>query len=150
MKKFVLSFVLIFALVNLVSGQSKSNGSLGLGLDLGNGFTFVGPSYRSYFSENVVGQGEILFGGGLTLMNAFYQVRGSFPTAKKIKWYAGGGPTLVMGGGGTEFLLRLMAGIEANLPETPLSVTFDWRPALSLKGAGFEPAFFGIGFRFKI
>lgn len=103
MKKFVLLFMIISCQSVNTFAQKKSSGMLGLGLDIGGGVTFVGPSYRSYFSENIVGQGEVLFGAGATLMSGFYQYRGDFPTAKSFKWYVGGGPSILMGNGATFF-----------------------------------------------
>lgn len=150
MKRIVLLMVFVLVQSLTAFAQKKASGMLGLGIDFGNGITLVGPSYRSYFSDKVAGQAEVLFGGGLTVMSGYYHFRGDFPTAKSFKWYVGGGPSLAFGGGETAFLLRPMAGIEVQLPETPLGLTFDWRPALSLKGGDFEPAFFGLGFRFKI
>lgn len=146
-------FILTFAALALSLGamaQSYKN-SIGLGLDFGDGATLVGPSFKHFFNSNNAIQAEILFGNNVTFLNPFYQYHSDIAGASGLKWYLGGGPSISFYDGGSDFYLRPMAGLDYKINGAPIALAFDWRPAIYLgdsRGNNFEPARFGLGFRF--
>ncbi len=151
MKK-VLIICSIFAgmLISTANAQSSYRTGLGLGIDFGTGSTLVGPSLKHFFTENHVGQFEVLFGNNYTIIEAFYEYHNDFPNAAGLKWYLGGGAGFGLYKGGSNFLLRPIGGLDYKINDVPLSISFDWRPTIAI-GDGdsdFEPARFGFGFRY--
>ncbi|MBA4167784.1 MAG: hypothetical protein H0X41_09625 [Chitinophagaceae bacterium] len=157
-RSLLIAMIALFILggASKVSAQktSSANGSdytnaLGLGIDFGKGETLFGPSVKHFFNENSAGQAEILFGSGLTVLQAFYQYHQEFEGASGLKWYAGVGPQIYLYSGGSDFAISPMAGLDYKITDVPLSLTFDWRPRFILThGGDFNAARFGIGFRY--
>ena len=53
--------------------------------------------------------------------------------------------------GGSDVLIRPMAGLEFKVPDVPLSLGFDWRPVFQLThDTDFEAGRFGIALRFTL
>lgn len=132
------------------SAQDYKNAA-GLGIDFGNGQTLVGPSFKHFFNANSAGQLDVLFGSHYTNIGAYYQYHFPIKGANGLNLYAGGGPSIGLYSGGSEFLLRPMVGLDYKIPTTPIALSFDWRPAVSLSNNGgdtFTPARFGLGFKF--
>ena len=78
-----------------------------------------------------------------------YQYHGDISGADGLKWFAGGGPSIVFFDGGSDFLLRPTVGLDFKINDVPLAFSFDWRPAIYFgDGGDFEPARFGLGFRY--
>jgi hypothetical protein len=51
--------------------------------------------------------------------------------------------------GGSTWYLRPAAGLDYKIKSAPISLVFDWRPAIQLSdGSDFEAARFGLGFRY--
>ncbi len=153
MKKVLL---LTFAMVSICTMQSQAQNyktNAGLIIDFGDGSSLVGPGIKYFFKENNAVEGEVLFGSGVTYLQAFYQYHKDFPNAKNLQWYLGGGPSLGLGGGTSAFFLRPMAGLDYKVNEVPLALSFDWRPSIYLGNAGgsrFTGARFGLGFKYVI
>ena len=150
-------FLLFFTLTTIFTVQSKAQAyktAGGLTVEFGDGATLVGPGVKYFFSEGNAISGEVLFGGGATFLQAFYQYQKSFPSAKNLQWYLGGGPSLGIGNGNTAFNLRPMAGLDYKLADVPLACSFDWRPNIYLGsnsyGSRFTAARFGIGIKYVI
>jgi hypothetical protein len=124
--------------------------SLGLGIDFGNGATLVGPSIKHFFNPKDAIQGDILFGGNSTLIQAFYLHHFPVKGASGLHFYLGGGPGANLFNGSTTFIIRPMAGLEYKIQAVPIAFNFDWRPALFLydRGSDFEPARFGLGIKY--
>lgn len=141
---------IIFSTTNS-NAQSSYKTGLGLGIDFGDGATFVGPQIKHFFTANNAIEGDILFGGNSTLIQGFYQYNSPIKGADGLKWYIGGGPAVQLYDGGSSFYLRPMVGLDLKIPAAPLALAFDWRPSLYLGdsyGSNFEPARFGLGFRY--
>ncbi len=157
--KLFLSVCLIVALnfliLNSASAQ-KSSGSdystgLGIRLDLGNGGTYVGPAVKHFFSSNSAGEASVLFGNSTTLIGAEYSYNSAINGAAGLKWNIGIGPQFALYNGGSDVLIRPFAGLEFKIPEAPIDLGFDWRPAITLThGSDFEAGRFGLAFRFTL
>jgi len=146
----ILGCVILFAITATdVKAQNYKTG-LGLGIDFGDGATLVGPSVRHHFSRSAALQGEVLFGGNSTTLQAFLQYNSSIPGAKGLDWYLGGGPSVQLYDGGSNFYLVPMVGLDYKIAGAPLAIALDWRPRLYL-GDGdsdFNAGRFGLGFRY--
>jgi len=155
-KRLLSAFIALSLLIgaNELSAQSAASGTdyrnaIGLGIDFGDGPTLVGISGKHFFTENHVGAAEVMFGDNMTVIQALYQYHKEIEGAAGLRWYAGAGPGVELYKGGSSFLLRPLAGLDFKIANAPLAFSFDWRPAIILdKGSDFEPARFGLGFRF--
>ncbi|GAA4327972.1 hypothetical protein GCM10023149_31760 [Mucilaginibacter gynuensis] len=150
MKKLILLAILTVALSTTNTfAQSGYKTALGLGIDFGDGSTLVGPSVKHFFNSHDVIQGDVLFGGDATWIGGFYQYHQSFKEASELRWYLGVGPQVALYDGGSTFFLRPIGGLDYKIKTAPVSITFDWRPAIQLSdGSDFEPARFGLGLRY--
>ncbi len=163
MKKFLFS-ALAIVVVSLVFtstsyGQKKASAAtgtnyttgLGLRLDLGNGGTFVGPAVKHFFDATNAGEFSVLFGDHVTFIGAEYSYNGNIANAAGLKWNVGIGPQFELYKGGSDVLLRPFAGLEFKVPQVPLDLGFDWRPAFVLThGTDVEAGRFGLAFRFTL
>lgn len=70
---FKLAILAIFVSLSTNANAQDYKTSLGLGIDFGTGATMVGPSVKHFFNKNAAIQGDVLFGGSSTLIQAFYQ-----------------------------------------------------------------------------
>lgn len=147
-------FVLVLSVV-LFAGAASAQSyrtSIGLGLDFGNG-TWGGPSLKHFFNEKGAVQAEFLFGNNAPMASFYYQYHGAIANAGGLKYYLGVGPSLVFPkGGDVTFGLRPVAGLDFNLPKTPLAMSFDWRPAAWFASGNndFEAGRFGFGVRYVL
>lgn len=157
MRKCLLSAFIALSLLigaNELSAQSAADGTayrsaIGLGIDFGDGATLVGISGKHFFTTNHAGAAEVLFGDNLTVIQALYQYHKEIEGAPGLRWYAGVGPGVQLYRRGSSFLLRPLAGLDFKIANAPLAFSFDWRPAIILDSySDFEPARFGLGFRF--
>lgn len=124
-------------------------GAVGLGLDVGDGPTLVGPSGKYFFAAEHAGLAEVLFGDGITGLTFLYQYHGGFAGAENLQWFAGAGPTILFGdGGNSDVGIRPNVGLDFKIPDVPLAFSFDWRPYISFEDNGTEMARFGLGFRY--
>jgi len=132
------------------TAQAQSNQNLaGLTIEFGNGSTLVGPAVKHFFNENSAAQAELLFGGGGTFLAAFYQYHQKIQNAAGLNWYLGAGPAVGFGNGSTDFYIRPTAGLDYKVKDTPLNLSFDWRPTFYVgSDSEFTAARFGLGFRF--
>ncbi|NER16345.1 hypothetical protein [Spongiivirga citrea] len=147
----LIAFSLMIGTTTL-QAQDSYDTAIGLGLDFGEGSTFVGPSVKHFFDSNNAGLAEVTFANDVTSLTALYQYNDAFPNAGGLKWFAGAGFSIAFFDGGSDFFLRPTAGLDFKISNVPLSITFDWRPAIFLGDANggdtFEPARFGLGFRY--
>lgn len=130
-------------------GSDYTNG-VGLAIDFGDGSTLVGPTFKHFFTENHVGSAELTFGDNVVAIQAFYQYHKEIEGAPGLRWFAGGGPGVLLGDDNSVFILRPMGGLDYKIAGAPISLAFDWRPALQFfdGDTDFEPARFGLGFRY--
>lgn len=151
MRKILFLAVLATALcMTRANAQASYKTAAGLTVDFGTGVTLVGPSVKHFFQEQHAGQFEVLFGNNYTVIEAFYQYHGQIDNAAGLKWYAGIGPGVGLFEGGSDFLLRPLAGLDYKINNVPLDFSFDWRPTLTFydSDSDFEPARFSFGFRY--
>lgn len=149
-KRILLAVVLTGFMISIANAQSSYKTGIGLGIDFGTGQTLVGPSVKHFFTQNHVGQFEALFGNHYTILDAFYEYHKSIPNAAGLRWFLGIGIGAGLYKGGSDFLLRPIGGLDYKINDVPLSFSFDWRPTVFI-GDGdsdFEPARFGLGFRY--
>lgn len=152
MKKIFFAFFVLVMATTAVNAQGYKTG-LGLGLDFGEGKTMVGPTVKYFFNEKGAIEGDLLFGGGSTMVSVFYQHHGNIADAGGLKYYLGGGPSIELVKGGSSFVaLRPMAGLDYKVAQAPLAISFDWRPALWFYSGDtdFQPGRFGMGFKFVL
>ena len=135
---FVLSTTAAFA-------QPYKN-AVGLGVDLGDGATFVGPTLKHFFDEHGAIDVSVLFANKTTLVGTAYQYH--LPLSNNVYWYFGGGPSLSFYKGNTTFFLRPQLGLDAKINNAPLALSFDWRPLWRLSdGSHFNGSRFQLGFK---
>lgn len=135
----------------MANAQSDYQSAVGLGLDFGEGRTFVGPSFKHFFNARSAGDAELLFGGRTTMVNLLYQYHGDIENATGLKWFAGIGPSILFGSGYSDVAIRPMAGLDYKFKDVPLSFSLDWRPYIGFgDGDGFLAGRFGLGFRYVI
>ncbi len=151
-KLFFLTTAAILLTFGKISAQSTYKTALGLGIDFGEGSTLVGPSLKHFFNANNALQAEILFGDNVTFISPYYQYHSDIKGAAGLKWFVGGGPSIALFEGGSDFYIRPMGGLDYKINGAPIAFSFDWRPAIFLGDdnvdSDFEPARFGLGFRF--
>ncbi len=151
MKKLFLLGIALFSFA-LVSNAQVYTGAVGLGLDLGDGFTFVGPSGKYFFAENHAGQFDLGFEDGATALTFLYSYYGQFSGADGLQWFAGIGPTIALIKNADAFFsLRPHAGLDFKIPDVPLAFSASWRPAIALSDTDanrLEAGAFALGFRY--
>ena len=153
MKKLLFTLLGCAALFAFTSADVKAQNyktGVGLGIDFGDGATLVGPSLRHHFSRSAALQGEVLFGGNSTFIQAFLQYNTPIKRASGLDFYAGGGPSIQLYDGGSSFYLVPQAGLDYKINGAPLAIALDWRPRLYLGdgGSDFSAGRFGLGFRY--
>lgn len=154
MKKTLLSLAAVAALAlgaNEVKAQTPYNTALGLGIDLGDGSTFVGPQIKHSFGGANAGQAQVLFGDGVTVVGVDYSYNRPFAGTNGLGWYVGVGPQLAFGDGDSAFAIRPAAGLEYKIPGAPLGIHFDWKPWWNLSdNSHFTGGRFSLGFKFAL
>ncbi|WP_316739840.1 hypothetical protein [Pedobacter aquatilis] len=145
----ILGCIALFALTtSTVKAQNYKTG-VGLAIDFGDGSTLVGPHIKHFFTENNVGEADVLFASGVTFIQALYEYHAPIQGASGLKWYAGVGPGVALYRNDSEFYLRPLAGLDYKIGKAPLAASFDWRPVMGFNdGVNFEAARFGLGLRF--
>ena len=147
-----------------VNAQARYRTALGLGIDLGDGPTLVGPQVKHFFDPSNAGNAQVLFGDDVTVLGVDYSYNEAIPGANGLSWYVGVGPQLAFvdhgrwwfGGGHrdgnrTFFALRPAVGLEFKIPSAPLAFHFDWKPWWNLSNhSHFEPARFTLGFKYTL
>ena len=121
MKKlfFVFALTLLFSLNT--KAQTSYKGAVGLGIDLYDNATFVGPSAKYFFSSNHVGQADLGFEDGGTIFTFLYSYHKQFAGAPGLRWYAGVGPSIILVDNSDNiFSLRPHAGLDFKIDGVPL------------------------------
>lgn len=138
----------IFLGTQTVEAQSYKNG-VGVMVDLGDGGTAVGPHFKHFFNTNSAGEFDVLFGDGVTTVQALYQYNSAFPGASGLNWYAGIGPAISFANSDSAFSIVPTLGLDYKISGAPLAVSADWRPRFWLsEGGGSNVGRFGLGFKF--
>ncbi|TAI48284.1 hypothetical protein [Flagellimonas allohymeniacidonis] len=150
MKKSLLCLFAIVAFSATSYAQTSYTGAVGLGIDLWDSATFVGPSGKYFFSDNHVGQFDLGFEDGGTILTALYSYHDEFTGAAGLRWYAGIGPSIVLiEDFDNVFALRPHAGLDFKIDGVPIVINFDWRPAIVISDAGDnEAGAFGFGIQY--
>lgn len=150
MKKLSFVFVLTLMLAFSAKAQTSYTGAVGLGIDLYDNATFVGPSAKYFFSSNHVGQADLGFEDNATIVTFLYSYHKQFEGAAGLRWYAGIGPSIILiDDFDNIFSLRPHAGLDFKIDGVPIVVNFDWRPAIVISDAGDgEAGAFGFGIQY--
>jgi hypothetical protein len=155
MKKIISISLMCFMLLTgtqQANAQSYNN-ALGLGIDLGDGATLVGPQYKHFFNGDNALNAQVLFGNNITTIGVDYSYNQKF-AGTSLGWYVGVGPQLSFlntkgGGDGTYFAIRPAVGLEYKIPTVPLGFHFDWKPWWNLSNnADFQAGRFSLGFKY--
>ena len=154
----ILFFVILITMkLNAQSNSPIYKTSAGLTIEFGTGGAIVGPSIKHFFDLHNALQGELLFGDGATFFSTLYTYNGSIKNVSGLNYNFGFGPALAFvpasqeqgTSGKTVLFIRPTAGLDYKISETPLDLTFDWRPTFYVgEGSKFIPARFSIGLRF--
>lgn len=167
MKKALLPLLAISILmlgIHEANAQGRYRTALGLGIDLGDGPTLVGPQIKHFFDGTNAGNAQVLFGDDVTVLGVDYSYNQAISGTNGLTWYVGIGPQLAFidrggwwfgdddwDGNETFFALRPAAGLEFKIPSAPLAFHFDWKPWWNLSNnSHFEPARFTLGFKFTL
>jgi len=131
------------------SAQSPYRTAAGLFIDVGDGFSLVGPKIKHFFTGNDAIAGSLLFRDHYTALAAEYSYNKAFPDAKGLYWNVGVGPQLNFVNDHTHLAVRPFAGLEFKIPSAPLAFGFDWRPWWRVTdGSHFTPGRFGLAFKY--
>ena len=150
MKKTIFCFLAGLTFFSFSYAQTSYTAAVGLGIDLYDSATFVGPSGKYFFSDNHVGQAHLGFEDAATILTFLYSYHKEFPGANGLRWYAGAGPSIILiDDFDNIFSLRPHAGLDFKIDGVPIVVNFDWRPAIVLSDAGDgEAGAFGFGIQY--
>lgn len=147
MKKIISAVFMSLFLYSGVNAQLY-NDALGLGIDLGDGSTLVGPQYKHFFDGANAGNAQVLFGDNFTVVGVDYSYNQKF-AGSGLGWYVGVGPQLGFYDGGSAFAIRPAVGLEYVIPTVPLGFHFDWKPWWNLSnGSNMTAGRFSIGFKY--
>lgn len=149
MKKFV--FVVAFAMLGTVAvkAQTSYKAALGLGVDAVDSATFIGATGKYFFTSNHVGQADLGFEDGATMITVLYSYHKGFTRAGGLRWYAGAGPSIILVDDvDNVFALRPHLGLDFKINGVPFVANFDWRPAIVLSDGDNEVGAFGFGLQF--
>lgn len=158
MKKVFLSLLaasFIAVGIQEAKAQTPYNTAIGLGVDLGDGETLVGPQIKHSFGGANAGNAQVLFGDNIITIGADYSYNQQFQGTNGLGWYVGVGPQISFVDYGprdeTFFAIRPAAGLEYKIPSAPLAFHFDWKPWWNLSHeTDFEPSRFSLGFKFTL
>jgi hypothetical protein len=128
----------------------------GVRLEFGSGYgALFGFSGKHFFTEHHAGEGQLLFGTGVTILEIAYQYHAPIASTEGLQWYAGLGTALAFSKGNfeskgsTDFWLRPMGGLDYKIANGPVNLSLDWRPVLSFSGGThMEAGRFGIAARY--
>jgi len=154
MKKLFL-YAVTALLLSVVGQQAHAQyrNALGLGIDLGDGATFVGPQLKHFFTSRDAGNVQVLFADNNVLLGADYSYNSPIQGANGLNWYVGVGPQLNFVDYGPEdktyVAIRPALGLEYKIPTAPIAFHFDWKPWWNLTNdSNFEAGRFSIGFKY--
>ncbi|WP_134091191.1 hypothetical protein [Olivibacter sp. XZL3] len=156
MERRFLSLLTIFLFVFFAQeSKAQYRTALGLGIDLGDGRTLVGPQLKHFFSANDAGNVQVLFADNHVVLGADYSYNAPVRGAAGLNWYIGVGPQLSFIDFGpvneTYFAIRPALGLEYKVPSAPLAFHFDWKPWWNLSNrSNFEPSRFSLGFKYVL
>lgn len=155
MRNRFLSLLTVFLFVFLAQeSKAQYRNALGLGIDLGDGRTLVGPQLKHFFNAKDAANVQVLFADNHVLLGADYSYNQAISGARGLNWYIGVGPQLSFidrgpFGNKTYFAIRPALGLEYKVPSAPLAFHFDWKPWWNLTDeSDFEPSRFSIGFKY--
>lgn len=150
MKKLVFAVTLILLGALSIKAQTSYKAALGLGVDAFDKLTLVGVTGKYFFTDNHVGQADLLFEDGVTAITALYSYHKRFTGASGLRWYAGAGPSIfLLDGGDNVFALRPHLGLDFKINAVPIVLNFDWRPLIALsQDTDNEVGAFGFGLQF--
>jgi len=144
-------------LTQTAQAQARYKTALGLGVDVGDGPTLVGPQVKHFFDGQNAGNAQVLFADHATTLGVDYSYNQAIRGANGLNWYVGVGPQLTFversnywfSDDRTYFAIRPAVGLEYTIPTAPLAFHFDWKPWWNLTNdSNFEPARFTLGFKF--
>ncbi|WDF67222.1 hypothetical protein PQ465_13000 [Sphingobacterium oryzagri] len=142
------------------AAQTPYRTAIGIGIDVGDGPTLVGPQIKHSFGGANAGNAQVLFGDDVITLGVDYSYNKQIPGTNGLGWYVGIGPQLSFVDHSsrwfshddeTYFAIRPAAGLEYKIPTAPIGFHFDWKPWWNLThNSNFEPARFTLGFKFTI
>lgn len=131
-------------------GGADYNTAIGLtvgGID----FRGVGISAKHFFKPSAAGEANLTFYDYAISIDVLYEYHSDIANAAGLKWYVGGGPSLIIpeGGGDVGIGLVPVIGLDYKFNEIPINLAFDWRPFFLLTpDTDFEASSFGLSIRY--
>lgn len=152
MKKVCIVFTLTVLFTSVCAAQTSYRAALGLGVDAYDEATFFGATGKYFFSDHHVGQADVGFEDGGTILTFLYSYHKQIVGARGLRWYGGVGPSIILVDDFDNiFSLRPHLGLDFKPNGVPFVVNFDWRPAIAHSETGdTEAAAFGFGLQFTL
>jgi hypothetical protein len=135
MKKMLL-FVSAIVLYTSVLAQNKTTNSLdyktavGLRVGVGGGLnlkTFIQPNKNAL-------EFTFFLGDGASRVVGLYEVHGDLSTEGNLKWYLGGGPSVMFVKNQSKSVLGIngVIGLDYKVKTLPINVALDWQPGFQI------------------
>ena len=151
MKNGIMFLGLLIGLVLTATAQETSSSSykkhqLGIRISSQDAVVNHSISYKHFFSPTVAGEALFSFSDPVAIGVLIEKHIPFGPPG--MSWFWGAGPYVGFGGG-RNFGVQGIAGIDFLFPLLPINLSIDWKPELNfVKQFSFEPAAVGLSARF--
>ena len=137
---------LVTASAQETSSSSYRKHQLGIRISSQDAVVNHSISYKYFFSPTVAGEALFSFSDPAAI-GILIEKHTSFGPPG-ISWFWGGGPYVGFGGG-RNFGIQGVGGLDFLFPSLPINLSIDWKPELNFtKQFSFEPAAVGLSARF--
>lgn len=107
--------------------------AVGLRIDFGTGSTGLGPNIKHRFNrKHSIDAAIVFFEGDVVGLGAQFERNFSVRGNPDVNWYIGIGPQFLFANENNTIALVPVTGLEFNIPNSPLNLSFDWRPNFHL------------------
>ena len=123
--------------------------ALGLRVDFGSDGAGLGPNYKYKFKRKLALDAAIIFfENDLVGLGAQIEQHFAVKNSPGLNWYIGIGPQFLLNNESNAIALVPVTGLDYVIPNSPLNLSFDWRPNFYLSPeTDVEPGRFGLSLR---